>query len=204
MPDAIAIWIGERNAIDVAGERLKARFVGMRFAGERHGEKRAAVECVFETDDRGTLCVGARDLDGIFDGFGAGIEKNGFLRELAGGERVQFFSDGDVAFVRRDRETEMQMFFELRLNRGDDTRRAVANVEAADAAGKIDVPVAVDVFDGGAIGACRENGRGVGGPARDGSFAARHQRARTRPGNFRSNLNRSHFLFLFFWPPATR
>ncbi len=176
----------------------------MRFAGERHGEKRAAVESIFETDDGGTFCVGARDLDGVFDGFGAGIEKDGFFREIAGSERVQFFRNGDVAFVRGDGEAEMQIFFELLANRGDDARGAMADIEAADSSGEIDVAIAVDVFDGCAVGASGENGRGVGGTARDGSFATRHERARTRTWNFRSNLNCSHFLFLFLWPPATR
>src|SRR5467141_1516973 len=50
-----AIGIGERNAVDVAGERLEAGFIRMRLAGERHGEKRAAVESVLETDDGGAL-----------------------------------------------------------------------------------------------------------------------------------------------------
>src|ERR1700686_1206714 len=78
-----AIWICERNAVDVAGKRLETRFVRMRLAGQRHSEKRAAVESVFETDDGGTFCIGASDLDGVFDGFGAGVEKNCFLRKIA-------------------------------------------------------------------------------------------------------------------------
>src|SRR5271170_7250359 len=73
----------------------------------------------------------------------------------------------------------------------------MANIEATDAAGKIDIPVAVDVFDGCTIRTRRENWDGVGGTARDGCFAARHERARTRTWDFCSNLNRSHFLFLF-------
>src|SRR5208282_371626 len=35
-PGSIAIWIGKGNAVDIAGERLKARFIRMRFAGQRH------------------------------------------------------------------------------------------------------------------------------------------------------------------------
>ena len=106
----VAIWIGEWNTVDVAGERLKARFVGMRFAGERHGEKRTAVECIVETNYGWALCVGARDLDGIFNGFGARVKKNGFLRELAGGERIQFLRDRDVRFVRRDAKQKCKYF----------------------------------------------------------------------------------------------
>src|SRR5205823_826188 len=69
----VAIRISVRNAIDVAGKRLEAGFVRMRFAGERHGKKRAAVESVFKADDGGTLGIRAGDFDGVFDGFGAGV-----------------------------------------------------------------------------------------------------------------------------------
>ncbi len=79
-----AIGISERNAVDVAGERFEACFIRMRLAGERHGEKRAAMEGIFEADNGGALGVGAGDLDGILDGFGAGIDEDGFLREVAG------------------------------------------------------------------------------------------------------------------------
>src|SRR5271168_378554 len=173
----IAIRIGEGNAINVAGERLKAGFVRMCLAGERHSEKRAAVESVLETNDGGPFRISARDLDGVFNRFGAGIEKDSFFREIAGSERVQLFGDSDVAFVWRDREAQMKMLFQLLLNRGDDPRSAMSNIEAANSPRKIDVAVAVDVFDSCAVSTRGEHGCGVGGPARDGNFATRHQRA---------------------------
>jgi hypothetical protein len=135
------------------------------------------VESVLETDDGRALGVGAGDLDGVFDGFGAGVEKDGFLWKISGSEGVQLFRDGDVALVRSDGEAEMQVFLELRLNRSDYAGRAVANVEAADAAGEIEIAIAVDVFDGGAVGARGEDGRGVRRTARNGGFAAGHQGA---------------------------
>ena len=85
------------------------------------------------------------------------------------------------------------MLFELCLNRGDHARRTVADIQAADAAGKIEIAVAVYVFDGDTVGACSKNRRGIGGTARNGSLAARHQRSRLRPGNFCFNLNCRHF-----------
>jgi hypothetical protein len=45
----------------------------MSLAGEGQGHHRAAVEGVFKRDDAGTLGVGAGDLDGVLDGFGAGV-----------------------------------------------------------------------------------------------------------------------------------
>src|SRR5277367_2468495 len=176
----------------------------MRFACERHGKKCAAVEGILEADDGRTLCVGARDLDGIFYGLGAGIQKDGFFCEIAGSKRIQFFSDGSVAYVWSDGEAEMQMFFELRLNGGCDARRTMANIETANSSSEIDITVTVYVFDGCTIGASSKEGRGIRRAAGDGRFATRHECARTRPGNFCANLNRSHFLFLCFWPPATR
>src|SRR6266478_1297675 len=117
-----AVGIGEGNPIDVAGEGLEAGFIRMRFTGQRHGEKGAAMEGVLETDYGGALGVGTGDLDGVFDGFGAGVEEDGFLWKIAGGERVESFGDGDVAFVGSDGETEMQVLLELRADRGEDAR----------------------------------------------------------------------------------
>src|SRR5204863_5105401 len=48
-----AIRISERNAVDVAGERREPGFIRMRFAGERHGKKRTAMEGVLEKNDGG-------------------------------------------------------------------------------------------------------------------------------------------------------
>ena len=124
----------------------------MRLAGERHCHHRAAVEGVFEADDRGTLGVGTCDFHGVFDGFGAGVEQDCFLREISRRERVQLFGDGDVAFVRRDGEAEMQKLLELSLIAAVTRGGLVADVEAADAAGEIDVAIAVDVGERGAFG----------------------------------------------------
>src|SRR5258708_6025135 len=151
-----AVGIGERNTVDVAGERLEAGFIGMRLAGQRHGEKRAAMEGVLETDDGGALGVDAGDLDGVFDGFGARVDKDSFLREVTRREGVEFFRDGDVPFIRSDREAEMQVLLELLADGGEDARRAVADVEAADSASEIEIAIAVDVFDDRAIGGSGE------------------------------------------------
>jgi hypothetical protein len=77
----------------------------------------------------------------------------------------------------------------------------MADVEAADSAGEVDITVAVDIFDDRAIGTRGKDGRGVGGSARDGSLAASHERARSRSRNLRSKLNGSHFLFLLAASP---
>src|SRR5258707_510978 len=86
----------------------------------------------------------------------------------------------------------MQMLFELRANGGEHARRAVADVEAADAAGEIEIAIAVDILDGGAFGGSGENGRGVRRAAGNGGFAAGHQGAGVGAGYFGANLNGFH------------
>ena len=98
------VGIGKRNTVNVAGKGLEAGFVGMRFARERHSQKRPAVEGIFETDNRGALGMGTRDLDGIFDSLGARVDQHGFFREIAGSQRIEFFRDGHVALVGSDGE----------------------------------------------------------------------------------------------------
>ena len=189
------VGISKRNAVDVAGKGLEAGFIRMRLAGQRHGEKRAAMEGVFETNDGGTLGVGAGNLDGVFDGLCARVNEDGFLGKIAGSKRVEFFGNRDVAFVGSDRETEMQVLLELLADGGEHAVRAVADVEAADAAGKIEISIAVDVLDGGAFGASGENRRGVRRAAGNGGFAARHQCAGFGSRYFRANLNCRHICF---------
>src|SRR5215472_8923229 len=130
------------------------------------------MEGVFKADHRGTFRIGAGDLDGIFDALGASVDKNGFLRKIPGSQRVQFFRDSDVPFVGRDSKAEMQELIELLAKGGHHTRRAMANVKAADTSGKIEIAIAVDIFDCGTIRTSGENGRRIGGAARDGGFAA--------------------------------
>src|SRR5262249_39676169 len=125
-----AIFVGEGYAVNVAREGLKSCFIRMSFARQRHRHQRAAMESILEADDRGALRVPAGDLHGVFNSFGASVEKNCFLCEVSRRERVQFLCDGDIAFVRSDGKADMQMLVELFANRGSDARRLVADVEA--------------------------------------------------------------------------
>src|SRR5690349_761604 len=68
----------------------------------------------------------------------------------------------------------------------------MAGVEAADAAGKIEIAIAVHVFDDGSCGTGSEDGRGVRRAARDGGFAAGHQRAGSWARDFGAKLNGFH------------
>src|SRR4029077_3339143 len=114
---------------------------------------------------------------------------------IAGSECVEFFGDSDVAFVRGDGEAKMEVLLELIADRGKHAGRAVANIEAADAASEIEIAIGGDVFDNGAVGVGGENRGGVRRAARNGGFAARHKCARLWTGYFGANLNGRHFLF---------
>src|SRR5260370_39699561 len=93
----------------------------------------------------------------------------------------------------------MEMLLELFTDCGENARRAVADVEAANAAGEIEIAIAVDVLDGGAIRAGGENWRGVRRAAWNGGFAAGHQRAGLGARDFRGNLKCVHgFRFFIF------
>jgi hypothetical protein len=62
--------------------------------------------------------------------------------------------------------------FELAFDGGDDFGRTMANVEAADASGEVDVSVAINIVENSAFGFGNVDGRGVGEAARHGIGAA--------------------------------
>src|SRR5215469_5948840 len=82
------VAVGVRDAVDFRREWAEANLVGIRFAGQGHREQGAAVEGVLKANYCGTLGVGARNFDGVFDGFRTGIDEKGFLRATNGRERV--------------------------------------------------------------------------------------------------------------------
>ena len=124
-----AIAIREWDAINLAGKGRETGFVGMGFAGERERHHGAAVEGVFEGDDRRALCVGAGDLDRVLDGFRATVYEQSFLGELAGRDFVHALGEPDVAFVGRDLDAGVEEFVELSMHGIDYGLLAVAGVE---------------------------------------------------------------------------
>jgi hypothetical protein len=71
----------------------------------------------------------------------------------------------------------------------------MADVEAADASGKIDEAVAVDVIDDRAFRSRGKERRGVIRAAGNGGFAAGHKDAGLGAGDFGAKLDGRHFLF---------
>ena len=166
-----AIAVGVRDAIDVAGEGLESGLVGMGLAGQRHAEQGAAMEGVFETHDRRTLGVGARDLHRVLDGLGAGVQEKRLLGEIAGREPVHGFGQRDVVLVRRDLRAGVQEAINLLVNCGGHRGIAMSHIEAPDASGEIDEGVAIDVFQQRAFRPGDIDRRGVREAARNGLLA---------------------------------
>jgi len=89
-PFFAAIGVSERDAITHRWRRAESRLCRMRFAGEGHGQQGAAMKGIFKTNYRWALGVSARDFDGIFYCFRAGIHDDGFLGSFAG--RLECFN----------------------------------------------------------------------------------------------------------------
>jgi len=83
-------------------------------------------------------------------------------------------------------------FFELLPDRACNLRRAMPGVEATNPSSKIEKLVAIHILNHCAIRTGGENRSGVVRSARDGSFAALHQRFGIGPGDFGSKLNAFH------------
>src|ERR1700722_3985345 len=167
----------------------------MGFARESQRHHGAAVEGIFEGDNAGTLGVGAGDLDGVLDGLGAAVYENRLLGELARSHLVHTLGEADVALIRRDLHASVQEAVELVFHRIDDSLLAMANVEATDATGKIEVAVAVNVFEPGVFGLGNIDWRTVRKAAGHGFGAALGKDAGFWARDCGVDSNRAHFNF---------
>ena len=103
------------------------------------------MERALERDHRRAAGVGARELDGVLDRLGAGVEERGLDRPRDRRALDQALGERHVRLVGDDREVGVREAVELLVRRRDDVRMAVPDVEAADAAGEVDEGVPVDV-----------------------------------------------------------
>ena len=147
------------RAIDLGRERAEALLVDL-LVRHRHRQEGAAVEGVVEDDDPGASGRGASDLDRVLDRLGTRVQEQALLvlprarRQL--GEPA---ADLDVRLVHPDHEALVQVAVDLLVHRGDRGREAVARVLTAQAAGEVDVRLAVDVNDPGAFRALHHDRR---------------------------------------------
>ena len=130
------------------------------------------MEGIFEGDNAGALGVRAGDLHRVLDGFGTSVHEQSLLRKVAGCELVQPLGEPDVRLIRRDLDAGVKEALGLLVDRIDDAGRAMADVDAADAAGEIDEAIAVDILQRRPFGLGNIDWRGVGQSARNSGIAA--------------------------------
>ena len=155
----------------------------MGFAGQRQRHHGAAVKGVLEGDDAGAPGVRARNLHRILHRFRAAIHKESFLGELSGRDLIHALGQTHVIFVGRHLDAGVKKTIGLGLHRGDHRLATMSHIQASDAAGKIQVAVAVHIFEPGIfrlryIDRC-DNRKA----ARNGVGTAGSQRFRFRSGN---------------------
>ena len=105
------------------------------------------MEGALEADHRVPAREGARELDGVLDRLGAGVEERGLERPADRHPGEQALGQRGVVLVGHDREVGVAEVLQLLLRRLDDLRMRVADVQAADAACEVDEGVPVEVGD---------------------------------------------------------
>ena len=113
-----------------------------------------------EGDDAGALGGGAGDLDGVLRRLGPGGEEHGLGRALEGGELVEPLAERDIGLIGQHLEGRMGEALELLARRGHHLGVAVAGIEHRDAAGEVDIALALDIPD---LGVLRPRGIDAGG-----------------------------------------
>ena len=139
------VEVVERHPVDLRSERAEAGLVRVRLRREAESEQRPSVEAALEADDRRTASVRARELDRVLDRLSPRVEEPGSRLARDGRERREPLGESDVILIGDDREVGVGEAPGLFLDRLDDPRVRVADVQAADAAGEVDERVAVHV-----------------------------------------------------------
>src|SRR2546423_4078179 len=98
---------------------------------EAERQQRATVEASLETDHRGSLRVGARELHRVLDGLRAGIEERRLRRACDRRGRQEALRERDIRLVGNDREVGVEELRGLFLHCVDAARMRVTDVEAA-------------------------------------------------------------------------
>ena len=161
--------VGVRGPVHLGCEGTEPLLVGHGLAREAHPQQRASVEAVVEGDDAAAPGGVAGHLHGVLDGLGPGVHE----------ERALLVVRPASAALRRSHTSTYPRYgvtwkqvwvkrSDLLAHRGDDARRAVADVGHRDPRRQVDQPVAVDVLDDPAPGPGHEHAR-ASCPPRPGS-----------------------------------
>ena len=105
------------------------------------------MERAFECDDGLPLRVEARELHGVLDRLGAGVEERGARVAADRSKLAEPFGELHVPLVRDDGEIGVQEAIDLLGDRLDNARVVVPDVRHADSSDEVDEGVAVDVGD---------------------------------------------------------
>ncbi len=184
-----AIGVRVRRAVDLGREGPEPLLVRMRLRGHGQGHPRPAVECALERDDRLALRVEARELDGVLDRLGAGVEERSTRLPGDRSQRAEPLRELDVALVRDDREVRVEEPVDLLGDRFDDAWIVVTDVRHADASDEVDEGVSVDVGDGRPARAIGDDRLVDDQRAGDSVPLALEDLAATRAGNLGANLD---------------
>jgi hypothetical protein len=157
---------------NLAGEWPELDLVGSDLAGQRHAEHGAAVETAAEGDQAGAAGRRTGNLDGILDGFCAGVDEKRFLRRAARGGRIEPLAQLDVRLVGHHLEAGVGERFQLLARRSDHPGMAVAGIDHRDAGAEVDPATPFDIPDFRVLGPFGEQRRALADASR--------QRAATR------------------------
>jgi hypothetical protein len=166
-------FVGEACMEDLGREGAKTRLVRSHLAGQAQRHHRAPVVTAGKGNHPRAAGVGACDLHGVFHRLGAGGQKQRLLGEVARRLGVQAFGQLYVGLVRQHLEAGVRVAVELVLHGLHHGGVAVAGVQDGNAAGKVDVALALNVPDLAVLGAVDEDLVRMAHAARNSGFTAR-------------------------------
>src|SRR6266508_3870101 len=146
-----AVLIGEWGLVDLGRVRPEVLLVRLDAAGQAEGEQRAPVEGAAEADDGGPSGGGAGDFDRVLDRLRPGGEEHRLLVAPDRRHLAEALRKPQVRLVVDDLEGGMGGLLQLLVDRLHDARVRVADVHDADAAREVDVSLAADIPDLGAL-----------------------------------------------------
>ncbi len=164
---SVAIGVGARRVVDVAGQRPEAGGVRHGLVVHGHGEVGAAVIGVVEDRHRSPAGVLAGDLHAVLHRLGSRVHEHRLLGVVARGVLREKLRHAHVLLVRRDGEERVDDVLKLSGGGLDDRSLRVADRRDADPRAEVHELVAVDVDQDRAVGLGDVDGKRRGDAGRD-------------------------------------
>ncbi|MCY1421771.1 hypothetical protein D9M71_374350 [compost metagenome] len=168
-------FVREQCAEDAAWHQAHASGVRHDLAGQAQGHHGTAVITAGEGDDASAASGSTGDLDGVFNGFGAGGDQQGLLVEVAWDQLVDLFAQLYVGLVSQHLEAGVADLGQLLLHGCNHFRVQVAGVQYCDAAGEVDQFAAFNVDHGRVLRGVDEDRVDLADATWDGSYTTLHQ-----------------------------